>query len=82
MRKLTAKEVEKLKGIIADNIGRDEDEITPNAHIVHDLGGDSLDAIEIVMEVEENFGVTIEDDEAEGAATYNKFVELLEKKLS
>jgi acyl carrier protein len=56
---------EKVKGIIVEQLGVDEEEVTPDASFVDDLGADSLDVVELVMAFEEEFGVEIPDDDAE-----------------
>ena len=54
---------EKVKSIIVEQLGVDEEEITPDASFVDDLGADSLDTVELVMAFEEEFGIEIPDDE-------------------
>ena len=56
---------EKVKQIIVDELGVDESEVTENARFIDDLGGDSLDTVELVMRFEEEFGIEIPDEEAE-----------------
>jgi acyl carrier protein len=56
---------DKVKSIIVDNLGVDEDEVTPDASFVEDLGADSLDVVELVMAFEEEFGIEIPDEDAE-----------------
>jgi len=56
---------EKVKGVIADQLAVDEDEITEDASFIDDLGADSLDIVELVMALEEEFGVSIPDEQAE-----------------
>ena len=55
----------KVKQIIIDELGVDENEVTPNARFIDDLGADSLDTVELVMRFEEEFGIEIPDEEAE-----------------
>jgi acyl carrier protein len=55
----------KVKQIIVDELGVDENEVTPNARFIDDLGADSLDTVELVMRFEEEFGIEIPDEEAE-----------------
>jgi acyl carrier protein len=57
---------EKLKGIIVEQLGVKESEITLEAHFADDLGADSLDIVEMIMAVEEEFNIQVSDDEAEG----------------
>ena len=60
---------DKVKSIIVEQLGVDEEEVTPDASFVEDLGADSLDTVELVMAFEEEFGVEIPDDEAEKIRT-------------
>lgn len=55
----------KVKEIIVDKLGVDEVDVTENASFTQDLGADSLDTVELIMEFEKEFGITIPDDEAE-----------------
>ena len=56
---------DKVKGIIVEQLGVDEEEVTPDASFVDDLGADSLDTVELVMAFEEEFGIEIPDEDAE-----------------
>ncbi len=56
---------EKVKKIIVDQLGVDEAEVTPEASFIEDLGADSLDTVELVMALEEEFGIEIPDEDAE-----------------
>jgi len=56
---------DKVKHIIVEQLGVDEDEVKPNASFVDDLGADSLDVVELVMALEEEFGLEISDEDAE-----------------
>ena len=56
---------EKVKGIIVEQLGVDEDQVTEDASFVDDLGADSLDQVELVMALEEEFGIEIPDEDAE-----------------
>ena len=56
---------EKVKHIIVEQLGVDEDEVKPEASFVDDLGADSLDVVELVMALEEEFGLEISDEDAE-----------------
>lgn len=67
---MTATNVEaKVKGIIAEQLGVGEDEIKPESSFIDDLGADSLDIVELVMAMEEEFEVEIPDEEAENIKT-------------
>jgi acyl carrier protein len=69
---------ERVKGIIAEQLGVDEAEITAEASFVEDLGADSLDTVELVMALEEEFGIEIPDEEAEKIATVKDAVSYIE----
>jgi acyl carrier protein len=65
-KKMPDQEIEnKVKQIIVDELGVDENEVTPNARFIDDLGADSLDTVELVMRFEEEFGIEIPDEDAE-----------------
>jgi acyl carrier protein len=65
-KKMPDQEIEnKIKQIIVDELGVDENEVTPNARFIDDLGADSLDTVELVMRFEEEFGIEIPDEDAE-----------------
>jgi acyl carrier protein len=57
--------IKRSKQIIVDELGVDENEVTPNARFIDDLGADSLDTVELVMRFEEEFGIEIPDEDAE-----------------
>jgi acyl carrier protein len=56
---------DKVKSIIVEQLGVDEEEVTPDASFVDDLGADSLDTVELVMALEEEFGIEVPDEQAE-----------------
>ena len=60
---------EKVKEIICEQLGVEEDDVTPSAKFIEDLGADSLDTVELVMAFEEEFGIEIPDDAAEKIQT-------------
>ncbi len=62
-------DMDKIKKIIAEQLGVDESEITPESHFIDDLGADSLDTVELVMALEEEFGIEIPDEDAEKIQT-------------
>jgi acyl carrier protein len=68
---------EKVKKIIVDQLGVDAAEVTSEASFIEDLGADSLDTVELVMALEEEFGLEIPDDEAEKIATVKDAVEYI-----
>jgi acyl carrier protein len=59
----------KVKAIIVDKLGVEESEVTPEASFTNDLGADSLDTVELIMEFEKEFGISIPDDQAEKIST-------------
>jgi acyl carrier protein len=71
--------VEKVKQIIAEQLGVDEGEVTPSASFVDDLGADSLDQVELVMALEEAFGVEIPDEDAEKIRTVQDAIDYIDK---
>jgi acyl carrier protein len=72
----------KVKEIIMDKLGTSEEKITPEASFRNDLGADSLSTVELMMELEEVFGVEIEDEEAEKIQTVKDAIDYIEKKLA
>ena len=73
---------EKVKALISEQLGVDESEITPSASFADDLGADSLDQVELVMELEEEFDINIPDDAAEKIQTVGQAIEYIEKSQS
>ena len=69
---------EKIKAIIVDKLGVDESEVTPQASFTNDLGADSLDTVELIMELEKEFGISIPDEEAEKISTVSDAIERIE----
>ena len=67
----------RLKSIIVDKLGVDESEVTPNASFTNDLGADSLDTVELIMELEKEFGISIPDDQAEKISTVQDAVDYI-----
>src|SRR5213076_3288419 len=70
---------DKVKGIIVEQLGVDEEEVTPDASFVDDFGADSLDTVELVMAFEEEFGIDIPDEDAEQMRTVGDAVSYLKK---
>src|SRR5262245_21258149 len=70
--------MERVKDIVADNLGVDREKITPETSFVNDLGADSLDTVELVMELEEEFDINIPDDAAEKIQTVGQAVKFIE----
>jgi acyl carrier protein len=61
--------VSEVKKMIASQLGKSEDEITPEASFIEDLGADSLDLVELIMSMEDKFGLEIADEDAESIVT-------------
>ena len=74
--------MEKVKTIICDQLMVDPDEVTDESSFVEDLGADSLDTVELIMEFEDEFGVEIPDEEAEKISTVGEAVGYMEKLLA
>ena len=69
---------EKVRHIIVEQLGVDEDEVKPDASFVDDLGADSLDVVELVMALEEEFGLEISDEDAEKLSTVKHAMDYIE----
>ena len=69
---------ERVKHIIVEQLGVDEEEVKPEAKFVDDLGADSLDVVELVMALEEEFGLEINDEDAEKLGSVKMAVEYIE----
>ncbi len=72
---------ERVKKIITEQLGVDEEDVTPEANFVEDLGADSLDTVELVMAFEEEFGIEIPDEDAEKIVTVQQAVDYINEKL-
>jgi len=70
---------EKVKKIIVDQLGVEEAEVTAEAKFIDDLGADSLDTVELVMALEEEFGIEIPDEDAEKITRVKEAVDYIEK---
>ena len=68
----------KVKAIIVDKLGVDEADVKPEARFTNDLGADSLDTVELIMEFEKEFGVNIPDDQAEKIGTVGDAISYIE----
>ena len=68
----------KVKSIIVDKLGVDEKEVTPTASFTNDLGADSLDTVELIMEFEKEFNIAIPDEQAEKIATVGDAISYIE----
>src|SRR5438128_9445150 len=69
---------DKVKSIIVEQLGVDEEEVTPDASFVDDLGADSLDTVELVMAFEEEFGIEIPDEDAEKITRVKEAIDYVE----
>jgi acyl carrier protein len=71
----------RVKAIIVEKLGVDESEVTPEASFTNDLGADSLDTVELIMEFEKEFNIAIPDEQAETIGTVGQAVSYLEKNV-
>ena len=67
-----------VKNIIVDKLGVDAEEVTPEKRFTNDLGADSLDTVELIMEFEKEFGISIPDDQAETISTVGDAIAYIE----
>lgn len=73
---------DRVKKVLVEQLDAGEDEVTSNASVIEDLGADSLDVVEIIMGLEEEFDIEIPDEEAEKLTTVQRIVEYIEEKQS
>lgn len=73
---------ERVIDIVAEQVGVDKDKITRESHFVNDLGADSLDIVEMIMELEEEFDISIPEDAAEKIQRVGEAVDYIEKNQS
>ena len=73
---------EKVKSIIAEQLGVKSEEVTPQASFIDDLGADSLDTVELIMALEEEFNVEIPDEDAEKMTTVGDAIKYIEEKAA
>jgi acyl carrier protein len=71
---------ERVRKVLVEQLDVSEDEVTPTASIVDDLGADSLDVVEIIMGLEEEFDVEIPDEDAEKITTVQQIIDYVEEK--
>lgn len=76
-----AVDFERIKQIIVDQLGVDDSEVTREASFIDDLGADSLDTVELVMALEEEFGIEIPDEDAENIVLVADVISYIESKL-
>ena len=72
---------EKVRKIIVDKLGVDESEVVPEASFTNDLGADSLDTVELIMEFEKELNISIPDEQAEGITTVGDAITYLEENV-
>ncbi len=77
---LTASTYERLKKIVVEQLGVDEEEVKPESSFVDDLNADSLDLVELIMSLEEEFGAEISDEDAERIRTVQDAVDYIEER--
>ena len=70
---------ERVKDLVVEQLGVSQDQVTPQASFIDDLGADSLDTVELVMAFEEEFGIDIPDEDAEKMVTVNNAIKYLEE---
>ena len=73
---------DKVKKIVVEQLGVSEEQVTPEAKFIEDLGADSLDLVELVMAFEEGFNSDIPDEDAEKLTTVGKAIEYVESKMA
>jgi acyl carrier protein len=73
---------ERVRGIVAERLGVDEDKVTPDAEFIGDLNADSLDLVEVIMALEQEFDTEINDQEAENIRTVGDAVSYVEEHTS
>ncbi|WP_417180175.1 acyl carrier protein [Alistipes putredinis] len=72
--------LDKIKGIIAEQLGVDEDKVTMETHLMKDLEADSLDAVEIIMAIEDEFDIEVPDEDAEKITTVGDAINYISAK--
>jgi len=77
-----SEQFDKIKEVIIDKLGVEESKIAMEAKFIDDLGADSLDTVELIMQFEEEFNIEIPDEDAETLTTVGEAVEYIEKKLA
>ena len=72
---------ERVKNLVVEQLGVDEEQVTPTASFTDDLGADSLDAVELVMALETEFHIEIPDEDAEGLTNIEETVKYIQEKI-
>jgi acyl carrier protein len=80
--KIMSNIAERVKKIIVDKLGVEESQVTPEASFTNDLGADSLDTVELIMEFEKEFNISIPDEQAETIGTVGQAIDYLEKTIA
>jgi acyl carrier protein len=73
---------ERVVAIIVDKLGVDQSEVNPEASFTNDLGADSLDTVELIMEFEKEFNIAIPDDQAENISTVGEAIKYIQEHVS
>jgi len=74
--------LERVKEIVAEKLGVDNEEVVPGARFIEDLGADSLDTVELIMKFEEEFDLDIPDSEAENLKTVQDAIDYIKKRTA
>ncbi len=74
--------LEKVKAVVADKLGVEPEKVVPEASFIDDLGADSLDIVELVMGLEDEFGLEISDEEAENIRTVGDAIKFIQEKVA
>ena len=81
MSKDNAEVLAKVKEMIASHLGKPEEEITPDSSFIEDLGADSLDLVELIMSMEDEFGLEISDEDAENIITVQDAINFIQSSV-
>ncbi|HGY10210.1 acyl carrier protein [Oceanithermus sp.] len=74
--------LEKVKAVVVEKLGVEPEKVTPEARFIEDLDADSLDIVELIMGLEDEFGLEISDEEAENIRTVGDAIKFIEEKLA
>ncbi len=81
MSKDNAEILAKVKEMVASHLGKSEEEITPDSSFIEDLGADSLDLVELIMSMEDEFGLEISDEDAENIITVQDAISFIQSSV-